>query len=68
MNIPKILLPILLSSLSCAAFGQSDQAIQPPNVVAISKKLVTSGQPTPGSLANLSKHGFAQRLAAGGAG
>ena len=58
MNIPIILLPILLSSLSFAAFGQSDQGIQAPNVVAISEKLVTSGQPTPESLANLSKHGF----------
>ena len=68
MNIPTILLPTLLASLSFAVAGQSDQGIQAPNVVAISEKLVTSGQPTPGSLANLSKHGFAQRLAAGGAG
>ena len=58
MNIPKILLPILLSSLSLAAFGRGDQGIQAPNVVAISEKLVTSGQPTPESLVTLSKHGF----------
>jgi protein tyrosine phosphatase (PTP) superfamily phosphohydrolase (DUF442 family) len=58
MNIPKVLLPTLLSSLSFAAFGQGDQGIQAPNVVAISEKLVTSGQPTSESLANLSKHGF----------
>jgi protein tyrosine phosphatase (PTP) superfamily phosphohydrolase (DUF442 family) len=58
MNIPKVLLPTLLSSLTLAAFGQGDQGIQAPNVVAISETLVTSGQPTPESLANLSKHGF----------
>ena len=58
MNIPTIPLPTLLSFLSFAAFGQSDQGIKAPNVVAISERLVTSGQPTPESLANLSKHGF----------
>jgi protein tyrosine phosphatase (PTP) superfamily phosphohydrolase (DUF442 family) len=58
MNIPTIPLPTLLSFLSFAAFGQSDQGIKAPNVVAISERLVTSGQPTPESLANLSKQRF----------
>jgi protein tyrosine phosphatase (PTP) superfamily phosphohydrolase (DUF442 family) len=58
MNIPRIIFPALLASLSSAAFGQSNQGVQAPNVVVISEQLVTSGQPTPESLTNLSKQGF----------
>ena len=38
--------------------AQNEVAIKAPNVVAVSEKLVTAGQPTAESLAALSKQGF----------
>jgi len=58
MCISKSLFTALTLSMTCAAFGQSDQAINAPNVVPISENLVTAGQPTAASLAGLSKLGF----------
>lgn len=58
MRISRILSPVVILSAPLAAFGQSDQDIKAPNVVPISEKLVTAGQPTSESLAVLSKLGF----------
>ena len=58
MRISRLLFPVMFLSLSFTAFGQSDQGIKAPNVVSISGKLVTAGQPTAESLAGLSKLGF----------
>lgn len=53
---------IAIAVLACALAGTPARAeepgIQAPNVVAISPRIVTSGQPTAASLGQLAKHGF----------
>jgi len=58
MHISKALIPVMLLSLSMTLFAQNDQSIKAPNVLPISEKLVTAGQPTAESLAGLSRLGF----------
>jgi protein tyrosine phosphatase (PTP) superfamily phosphohydrolase (DUF442 family) len=53
------ILAIVLTALAFAAPARADvQTIQAPNVVAISPRIVTSGQPTADALAHLSEQGF----------
>lgn len=53
---------IALAAFTTASFAaevhSADQSIQAPNVVVISPRLVTSGQPTAESLAHLAEQGF----------
>jgi protein tyrosine phosphatase (PTP) superfamily phosphohydrolase (DUF442 family) len=48
----------LLSALAAAPARADEPHIDAPNVVAISPKIVTSGQPTAGALAKLAEQGF----------
>jgi protein tyrosine phosphatase (PTP) superfamily phosphohydrolase (DUF442 family) len=58
----RILIIAIVSALVTAALGAealaADPAIDAPNVVPISARLVTSGQPTANSLAHLAAQGF----------
>jgi protein tyrosine phosphatase (PTP) superfamily phosphohydrolase (DUF442 family) len=58
----RILIIAIVSALVTSALGGSalaaDPAIDAPNVVPISARLVTSGQPTANSLAHLAAQGF----------
>lgn len=58
MRISKPLVPVVLLPFSLATFGQSRPGLKAPNVVVISEKLVTAGQPTAESLADLANLGF----------
>lgn len=51
-------LAAVTSGAYAAQANQAEQAIQAPNVVAISDRLVTAGQPTAQSLAHLGEQGF----------
>lgn len=57
MPLAKFLFALALS-VSLMVHAQNEVAIKAPNVVAVSEKLVTAGQPTAESLAALSKQGF----------
>lgn len=57
MFVAKIFLSFVLFT-SFNVHAQNEVAIKAPNVVAVSEKLVTAGQPTAESLATLSKQGF----------
>ncbi len=48
---------VLAMAMTCGAFGQG-QRLAAPNVVVISPRLVTSGQPTAAGLAELKAMGF----------
>ena len=58
MYTSKTLFIILALLFSISTFAQTEQSIKARNVVAVSENLVTAGQPTPESLAGLSKLGF----------
>jgi protein tyrosine phosphatase (PTP) superfamily phosphohydrolase (DUF442 family) len=58
MKLMKTLLSLLSLTLSTTVFGQLVSPIRAPNVVAISDKLVTGGQPNAESLTRLSELGF----------
>lgn len=58
MNRSKSLFFVLFVLFTLAVPAQKSEEFQAPNVVTISKKLVTAGQPTEASLAGLSGHGF----------
>ncbi len=58
MKSSKTLFLVIFLLLALSVSAQQGEAIQAPNVVTISKKLVTAGQPTETALAGLSKQGF----------
>ena len=53
-----ILLAAVVAVLACTGARAADAAFQAPNVVPVSVRLVTSGQPTADTLDGLSAQGF----------
>jgi len=51
-------LTLLTGLLACGTASATDSVIEAPNVVAISPRLVTSGQPSAAALAGLAAQGF----------
>lgn len=58
MNRSKPFFLVLIFLFTMSAPAQKGEELQAPNVVKISEKLVTAGQPTEAVLASLSKQGF----------